>query len=97
MTKTSPFEGEKRYTKTDCYNVAGVFWYTPFDTLFSDGRQNVKGGFQMHSIHYVQKIKKRGPFGIPYTALMVRVAHVDEKHWLRLKNRRFSLNDLLIY
>lgn len=51
----------------------------------------------MHSIRYLQKIKKRGPFGIPYTALVVRVAHVDERHWQRLRHRPFSMNDLLIY
>ncbi len=51
----------------------------------------------MRSIHYFEMIKKRGPFGIPYTALVVRVAHVDEHHWQRLRNRRFTLNDLLIY
>ena len=51
----------------------------------------------MHSIRYLQKIKKRGPFGIPYTALVIRVAHVDERNWQRLKHRPFSLNELLIY
>ena len=51
----------------------------------------------MHSIRYLQKIKKRGPFGIPYTALIVRVAHVDERHWRRLRHRPFSMDELLIY
>ena len=51
----------------------------------------------MHSIRYLQKIRKRGPFGIPYTALVLRVAHVDERNWQRLRHRRFSLNDLLVY
>ena len=51
----------------------------------------------MHSIRYVQKIKKRGPFGLPYTALVVRTAHVDEKHWQRRRHRPFSMNELLIY
>ena len=51
----------------------------------------------MHSIRYIQKIKKRGPFGLPYTALVVRTAHVAETHWQRLRHRPFSLNDLLIY
>lgn len=77
--------------------VEGVFSDTPFDRLSSDGRQTVKGGFHMHSIRYLQKIKKRGPFGLPYTALVVRVAHVDDRHWQRLRHRPFSLNDMLIY
>lgn len=51
----------------------------------------------MHSIRYVQKIKKRGPFGLPYTALVVRVAHVDDNHWLRLRHRPFSMDELLNY
>ena len=51
----------------------------------------------MHCIRSLQRIRKRGPFGIPYTALVLREAHVDERHWQRLRNRRFSLNDLLIY
>ena len=51
----------------------------------------------MHTIRYVQKIKKRGPFGIPYTALVVRAAHVDEENWRRLRRRRFSMDALLIY
>ena len=51
----------------------------------------------MRSIRYIQKIRKRGPFGIPYTALVVRVAHVDERHWQRLKHRPFSVEALLNY
>ena len=51
----------------------------------------------MHSIRYLQKIKKRGPFGIPYTALVIRVAHVDERNWQRLRNRPFSLRELLVF
>jgi len=51
----------------------------------------------MRRIHYIEKIKKRGPFGIPYTAIVVRVAHVDERNWQRLRNRPFSLRELLVY
>ena len=51
----------------------------------------------MHSLRYVQKIKKRGPFGLPETALVVRTRHVDEKHRQRLRHRPFSMNELLIY
>ena len=48
----------------------------------------------MRTIRYIQKIKKRGPFGIPYTALVIRTAHVDERNWRRLKNRPFSMEAL---
>lgn len=51
----------------------------------------------MRSIRYIQKIRKRGPFGLPYAVLVVRTAHVDEKHWQRLRRRPFSLNEMLIY
>ena len=97
MTKSAHIEGEILDTKTRPSGIKGVFRDTPFDTLSTQARQDIKGGFHMHSIHYLQKIKKRGPFGVPYTALVLRVAHVDERHWLRLRNCRFSLNDLLIY
>lgn len=51
----------------------------------------------MRKIRYIEKIKKRGPFGIPYTSIVVRVAHVDERNWQRLKRRPFSLSEMLIY
>ena len=51
----------------------------------------------MHSIRFLQKIKKRGPFGLSYTALVLRVAHVDERHWQRLRRQPFSLDKMLIY
>ena len=51
----------------------------------------------MHPIPYIQKIKKRGPFGIPYTALVIRVAHVDDRNWQRLKRRPFSLCEMMLY
>ena len=51
----------------------------------------------MRTIRYIQKINKRGPFGIPYTALVVRTAHVDERNWQRLKRRPFSMEELLVY
>ena len=51
----------------------------------------------MHSIRYLQKIRKRGPFGIPYTALVLRVAHVDERHWQRMKGRPFSVGELMTF
>ena len=50
----------------------------------------------MRSIRYFQKIRKRGPFGIPYTWVMVREAHVDEDNWRRLKRRPFSLGEMMM-
>ena len=52
---------------------------------------------RVYRIRYIEKIKKRGPFGIPYTAIVVRTAHVDECNWQRLRRRPFSLSELLIY
>lgn len=53
----------------------------------------------MRKIHYLQKIKKRGPFGIPYTTVIVRTAHVDERNWRRLRRRGrpFSLCEMMLY
>ena len=51
----------------------------------------------MRSIRYIEKIRKRGPFGIPYTSIVVRVAHVDECNWRRMRKRPFSLRELLVY
>lgn len=51
----------------------------------------------MRKIHYFQKIRKRGPFGIPYAVIKVRTAHVDERHWQRLRHRPFSLCEMLVY
>lgn len=50
----------------------------------------------MRSIPYIQKIRKRGPFGIPYTALVLRVAHADERNWRRLRRRPFSMLELMM-
>lgn len=50
----------------------------------------------MHRIIYVSRIKKRGWLGIPYTALMLRTAHVDDAGWRRLKHRRFSIRALML-
>ncbi|MBQ8962741.1 MAG: hypothetical protein IJ089_02940 [Clostridia bacterium] len=50
----------------------------------------------MRTIRYIQKIKKRGICGIPYTALVIRTAHVDERNWQRMKRRPFSMEALLI-
>ena len=50
----------------------------------------------MRSIRYIQKIKKRGPFGIPYTTLMIRVAHVDEQNWRRLRHQPFSMDQMML-
>ena len=49
----------------------------------------------MRKIRYTQKIRKRGPFGIPYTALVIRTAHVDEANWWRLRKRPFSISALM--
>ena len=51
----------------------------------------------MRTIHYIEKIRKRGPFGIPYTAIVVRAAHVDEQNWQRLRRKPFSVGALMIY
>ena len=54
-----------------------------------------KGGNQVHRILYVKRIRKRGLFGIPYTGLVVRAAHVDEANWRRLRHRPFSMEALM--
>ena len=51
----------------------------------------------MRTIRYIQRIKKRGPFGIPYTGFKLRVAHVDERGWQRMKRRPFSMGALMVY
>ena len=51
----------------------------------------------MHRICYLQKINKRGWFGIPYAIIKVRTAHVDERNWQRLKRRPFSLGEMMMY
>ena len=51
----------------------------------------------MHKIRYISRINKRGWFGIPYTVLKVRTAHVDERNWQRLKNRPFSMGELMMF
>ena len=49
----------------------------------------------MHSIYYIRPIRKRGIFGIPYTALVVRAAHVDKANWRRLRRQPFSMAALM--
>lgn len=49
----------------------------------------------MRTIRYIQKIRKRGPFGIPYTGFKLRTAHVDEARWHRMKRRPFSMGELM--
>ena len=51
----------------------------------------------MRKIRYIQKIRRRGPFGIPYTSIMIRTANVDERNWQRLKHRPFSMLELMTY
>ena len=51
----------------------------------------------MYRIIYVEKIRKRGWFGIPYTAVVIRTAHVDERNWQRLKHRPFSMCEMMLY
>ena len=51
----------------------------------------------MHRILYFQRINRRGWFGIPFTTLKVRTAHVDERNWQRLKHRPFSMAELMIF
>lgn len=49
----------------------------------------------MHSIYYVTRVRKRGPFGISYTSLVLRTAHVDEANWRRLRRKPFSMAALM--
>ena len=51
----------------------------------------------MHRIRYTEKIRKRGWFGIPYTVLKVRTAHVDDRNWQRLRRRPFSIGEMMWY
>lgn len=51
----------------------------------------------MRKIRYISRINKRGWFGIPYTVLKIRTAHVDERNWQRMKDRPFSMGELMIY
>ncbi len=53
-------------------------------------------GLSMHKIRYISRINKRGWFGIPYTVWKVRTAHVDERNWRRLRNRPFSMSELMM-
>ena len=49
----------------------------------------------MHTIFYLTPIRKRGPLGIGYVSLKLRTAHVDERKWLLLRGRPFSIRALL--
>lgn len=49
----------------------------------------------MHRIIYTQRIRKVGPFGIPYSILKIRTAHVDDWNWQRLRGRPFSMAELM--
>ena len=49
----------------------------------------------MYRIIYVEKIRKRGWFGIPYVALKLRTAHLDERGWQRMRRRPFSMAALM--
>lgn len=51
----------------------------------------------MKKIRYCQKIRMRGVFGIPYTIIKVRTAHVDERNWRRLRRRPFSILEMMLY
>ena len=57
----------------------------------------MKGVSGVHTIYYVEKIRKRGWLGIPYAALKLRTAHVDERNWRRLRGRRFSLGAMMCF
>ena len=50
----------------------------------------------MVRIIYAEKIRKRGWFGIPYTTLKLRCAHVDPENWRRLRGRPFSLASMML-
>ena len=49
----------------------------------------------MHSVIYWEIIRKRGWLGIPYAVPKPRVAHLDERHWQRLRGRPFSVGAML--
>ena len=55
-----------------------------------------KGGAGVHTIIYFSRIRKRGWLGIPYTALKLRTAHVDDRGWARLRHRRFSVLEMML-
>lgn len=50
----------------------------------------------MYRIIYAEKIRKRGWFGIPYTTLKLRCAHMDSENWRRLRGRPFSLLNMML-
>ena len=50
----------------------------------------------MYRIIYAEKIRKRGWFGIPYTTLKLRCAHMDPENWRRLRGRPFSLVNMML-
>ena len=54
-------------------------------------RRAREAGEDVHAIFYIEQIHMRGWFGIPYSVLKLRVAHVDERNWRRLRRRRFSM------
>ena len=49
----------------------------------------------MKTILYIQRINRRGPFGLPYRGFKLRVAHADRESWRRLRKRPFSLDALM--
>ena len=51
----------------------------------------------MYEIKYLVWIWKRSFLGFYYKAPVVRTAHVDERNWQRLRDRPFSLRELLVY
>lgn len=55
----------------------------------------MKGGRAVHRIIYFTRIRKRGVFGIPYTVVKPRTAHVDERRWRQIKDRPFSIRELM--
>ena len=50
----------------------------------------------MKTILYIQRINRRGPFGLPYRGFKLRVAHADRESWRRMRKRPFSLDALML-
>ena len=49
----------------------------------------------MKTIFYLQRIHRRGPFGLSYRGFKLRVAHADKESYRRLRKKPFSLDALM--
>ena len=50
----------------------------------------------MYRVIYIEKIRKRGWFGISYTVPKLRTAHVDARCRRQLQGHRFSLRAMMM-